>query len=42
MHLNFRKLLREDKHGNNTVMANFLTESNTNFPQIFIREFLKF
>jgi len=41
MYLNFRKLLREDKHGNNTVMANFLTESNTNFPQIFIREFLQ-
>jgi len=41
MDINFRKLLREDKHGNNTVMANFLTERNDNFPQIFIREFLQ-
>ena len=40
MKIQFRKLLREDKHGNNTVMANFQTEKAT-FAKIFIREFLQ-
>ena len=41
MKIQFRKLLGEDKHGNNTVMANFLTEKQKIFPKIFIREFLQ-
>ena len=41
MKIQFRKLLREDKYGNNTVMANFQTEKAKNFPKIFIREFLQ-